>query len=167
MAKSSTSGVASIMSKYLELKGLKKSRATTNAEKWKLLVQDCVPSEMYQADPSNYNGFPMKFWFRWDFIVNKLFDPAKVLHGTPFHFTVAVLVMYFGHRFSHELYTQPLPPLFPLSCSKFPAQIHCDVLKKVQNLTYDGLEDLYKMVTTMFVAYCVKFAATLLLPFKS
>ena len=46
MAISSTIGIANLMKKYMELKGLKTSRATTNGEKWKLIVQDCVPSEM-------------------------------------------------------------------------------------------------------------------------
>lgn len=166
MARSSTIGIANLMKKYMELKGLKTSRATTNGEKWKLIVQDCVPSEMYQADPSNYKGFPMRFWLRWDFLTNKFLDPTTFVHGHPFHFTVACILMYYGHRFSHELYTQPLPPLFPIPCSKFPGQMPCDVLKKVQNLTYDGMDDLYRVMTTMFVAYCVKFTTRLLLPFK-
>ncbi len=167
MGKSSTPGVAASMKKYMKKRGLKTSTATTNEQKWKVIVADCVESEMGHADPDNYKGVPpIRFWTRWDFIKSKLLDPVKVLHGSPFHFAAAVFLMYYGHQYSHELYTKPLP-FHPISCSKYPAQLPCDVLKKVQTFTYQGVNDLYRVVCTFLIAWVIKIFTWSVVPFNT
>ena len=143
MAQSTTTGVSNIMRLHMKSRGIKTSVATTNAERWKVIVRDCVQSEMMYADPMHYTSIPLRFAFRKDFWAYHTFGKLQNLKGGFLHFLLAGFVMMTLHYYSYELYTKPLP-FHPIPCSKYPSQIPCAVLKKVQDYTYSGWDDLIK-----------------------
>ena len=166
MALSSTSGVSNIMRLYMISRGLKTSVATTNAEKWRVIVRDCVKSEMQYADPMHYRSIPFRFAFRQDFWSYHTFGKLQNLKGGFLHFLLAGVLMMTLHYYSYELYTKPLP-YHPIPCSKYPSQIPCQVLKKIQDYTYSGWDDLIKFSVHYAVSMLSgSFFTTLMSPFR-
>ena len=166
MSLSSTTGVSNIMRLYMKSRGIKTTIATTNAEKWRVIVRDCVPSEMMYADPMHYNAIPRRFAFRRDFWTHHTLGSVQRLHGGFLHFLLAGFVMMTLHYYSYELYTKPLP-FHPIPCAKYPSQIPCSVLKKVQDYTYSGWDDLMKFSIHYAVSMLSgRFFTTLMSPFR-
>jgi len=166
IASSSTSGVSNIMRLYMKSRGIKTSVATTNAERWRVIVRDCVKSEMQYADPMHYHAIPFRFAFRRDFWTHRALGKVENLKGGFFHFLLAGILMMTLHYYSYELYTKPLP-YHPIPCSKYPSQIPCAVLKKIQDYTYSGWDDLIKFSVHYAVSMLSgSFFTTLMSPFR-
>ena len=166
MALSTTTGVSNIMRLHMQSRGIKTSVATTNAERWKIIVRDCVQSEMMYADPMHYTSIPLRFAFRKDFWAYHTFGKLQNLKGGFLHFLLAGFVMLILHYYSYELYTKPLP-FHPIPCSKYPSQIPCAVLKRVQDYTYSGWDDLIKFSVHYAVSMLSgSFFTALMSPFR-
>ncbi len=168
MSSSSTSGVSNLMRMYLKQRGLKTSLATTNAEKWSMIVRDCVKSELIYADPLHYHTIPLRFMTRGDFwahhTIGKFKDHMK---GGFLHFLLAGFLMITLHFYSYEFYTKPLP-FHPIPCSKYPSQVHCQVLKKIQDYTYSGWDDLIKFAVHYLISMLSgSFFTALMTPFSA
>jgi hypothetical protein len=130
---------------------MKYSLATNNAVRYRWLCQHYISSEMKHADPSNYHTFPfVRFWNDHRFYAFFLGFWWNVLCNSNVQFILAMVLVYFMHKWSHSLYMVPLP-LTPVPCYKMPFQPLCKVLQTIQHSTFESIDDASKTITVFII----------------
>ncbi len=143
-----------------------KTSGIDNSERWARAVHHCVPSQHQLANPAHYHSFHVlrfwqfpKFWkyyFMWIF---------AVFHNYYVQSLLAVCLMYYVHVWSFQLYVQPIEFIgAPLSCAKIPVQWHCALLKTLQDYTFSGINDLFKLALTLVTQLFIRVLARATFP---
>ncbi len=163
-------GVSDVLKEYMERNCLKTSTASTNAEKWKRIVRDCVEGEQHLAQPHHYRSIPLKFRRRPDFLYHHYINRFKVLTSSPAQFIYTALLLHFAHKWSHQLYMIPLR-FFPFynskACSDASHMTGCDWLNHIQQYSFKGENDLKKYVVIVASQQVVRWVTNRLSPYRT
>ena len=162
-------GVSDLLKGYMEANNMKTSTASTNAEKWKRIVRDCVSAEQHLANPSHYRALPPKFRFRLDFVYYHSIGRFKLLTSQPAQFIYTAMLLHLAHNWSHRLYMFPLD-FFPFyntkACSDASHLTGCDWLNSVQQYSFKGENDLKRYVAIVVSQQVVKWVTGLVSPYR-
>ena len=157
-------GLKEYLSNEIRRLNMKHSVATSNVTRYLWLCQHYVKDLNKQADPNNYHVFPFgQFWYDVRFYLHFFATFFNFIANRHVQFSLTIVLMYYLHKWSHELYMIPLPWIGVMqSCVSMPVQYHCEMLSTIQANTFNGLRDMHKTIVTFVLSYFVAKMTTML-----